>query len=134
MHQTLEIFRLADGLARHAGARQELVARNVAHADTPGYRATDLAPFERAYDRGTQTVSLRASRPGHLAASVGTSAPAAAAFDPLDTPGATAPNGNTVSIEAEMVKASEVRHQHELALSVYQSALGILRTSLGRAR
>ena len=47
-------------------------------------------------------------------------------------PGPSAPNGNTVSLETEMVRATEVRHQHEMALSVYQSALGVLRTSLGR--
>jgi flagellar basal-body rod protein FlgB len=33
-----------------------------------------------------------------------------------------------------MMKAAEVRHQHELALSIYQNALGILRTSIGRPR
>ena len=44
------------------------------------------------------------------------------------------PVGNTVSLETEMMKAVEVRHDHEMALSVYQTSLGILRTSLGRGR
>ena len=52
--------------------------------------------------------------------------------DTVDAPDSQSPNGNTVSLEDEMVKAADVRHQHELALAVYSSALNILRTSLGR--
>ena len=129
MHQTLEIFRLAGGLAGHAAARQDVIARNVAHADTPGYRARDIAPFAESYRDGGAGLAMQATRAGHLASAAapgpGTTAEVAASASP---------NGNSVSLEAEMVKATETRHDHELALAVYKSALGILRTSLGRAR
>ena len=42
------------------------------------------------------------------------------------------PNGNSVSLEAEMVKTAEVRHEHEMSLGIYRSAMDILRTSIGR--
>ena len=41
----LSILNLASALAAHASARQEVLAENVAHADTPGYRARDVADF-----------------------------------------------------------------------------------------
>ena len=48
--------------------------------------------------------------------------------------GTAAPNGNSVSLEAEMVKAVEVRQQHEMALAIYRSSSNVVRASLGRGR
>jgi flagellar basal-body rod protein FlgB len=42
------------------------------------------------------------------------------------------PNGNTVSLETEMVRAVEVKQQHDMALAVYRTVSDIVRTSLGR--
>lgn len=126
MYGKLEIFQMAQGLAMHASARQAAIATNVANADTPGYRAQDIASFDQAYEQGK---SLRATRGGHL--NVTSDAPL---FQTIDRPGPSSPNGNTVSLETEMMKATEVRHHHEMALSIYQTSLGILRTSLGRGR
>lgn len=132
MFESLDVLRQAQAMAAHAGARQSAIARNVANADTPGYRPTDLLPFAQAYRAADMAFAQRATRPGHF----GPAGAAAVVKDHLLTPvqGATSPNGNGVSIEAEMMKAAEVRHQHELALSIYQNALGILKTSLGRPR
>ena len=46
--------------------------------------------------------------------------------------GADSPNGNTVSLEQEMVKMADVRKDHEMALAIYRNASGILRASLGK--
>ena len=43
-----------------------------------------------------------------------------------------APNGNSVSIEQEMVKAASARQDHEMALAIYRTTSDILRASLGR--
>ena len=51
-----------------------------------------------------------------------------------ETPGDASPNGNTVSLETEMIKATEVRQQHDLALATYRGGLDLLRTALGRGR
>jgi len=126
MFEGLEILRLAGGLSRHAAARQGEVARNVANADTPGYRARDVVPFAKAYSE-TRPLPLQATRAGHLAGPATT-----AAFSTLDAPDAESPNGNTVSLEDQMLKATEVRHAHDVALAVYSATLGILRTSISR--
>ena len=48
MYDSLSLFRLAASMARHAGERQAVVARNMANADTPGYRAEATVPFSDA--------------------------------------------------------------------------------------
>lgn len=115
MFENLEIFGLAQARARHAAARQAQVAMNVANADTPGYRARDVAAFEdvfRAADAGANPADLR--------------------FRTLDAGGPESPNGNTVSLEAEMVRSVQAQRDHSRALNVYRSAMNVLRASLGR--
>lgn len=129
MLEKLEIFRVAQGLATHAAARQAAVARNVAHADTPGYRARDIAPFSETYRAETNT-GMRATRAGHNLS--GTQGISPAHTSEILRPGALSPNGNSVSLETEMMMSAEVQRDHGLALSVYRTSLNILRASLGR--
>ncbi|MEX5727905.1 flagellar basal-body rod protein FlgB [Rhodovulum iodosum] len=126
-----EILTMAAALARHSAARQGVIAQNVAQADTPGYRAEDLPNFTETYRATSAHAALHTTRAGHIAGGGATAATAAARVDDRAT---VAPNGNSVSLEAQMVKAAETRQSHEMALSVYKSALGILRTSLSRGR
>ena len=125
MFEKLQIVRMAQALAGHAGARQGEIARNIANADTPGYRARDMPDFAAAYTEGG---GLRQSRPGHLES--GSTYRGAAEI--RATKGAASPDGNTVSLETEMLKAAEVRQQHDMALAIYRSTSRILRLSLGR--
>jgi flagellar basal-body rod protein FlgB len=125
MLEKLEITRMAQAMAAHAGGRMAVVASNVAHADTPGYKAQDLPDFAASYAEAEHG-AMRATRSGHQHASTVTTAL------PHVVPGAASPNGNTVSLEGEMVKSAEVRQQHDMALSIYRSTSNILRSALGR--
>ena len=126
MLETLIVTRMAQQLAAHAGARLGLIARNVAQADTPGYKAVDLAGFAETYqDAGAE--AMRATRPGHFSS-------AGQKMEPIvqTSGGEMSPDGNTVSLSHEMVKSVEVRKQHDMALAVYRNAADIIRASLGR--
>jgi flagellar basal-body rod protein FlgB len=131
MFENLGIFSMAQALAKHAAARQAVIAENVANADTPGYRARDLASFEDTFQAGP-AAGLRATRAGHVFA--GEEAAAAAAARPVYRPNAASPNGNTVSLEQEMFAAAEAMSDHDRALAVYRSAMTILRTSVSGRR
>jgi flagellar basal-body rod protein FlgB len=126
MFTNLNVFRLAHAMASHAGQRQAVIARNVANADTPGYRARDIVPFTGVPAQATGAPSMRADRSAHLN---GGTAPA---WSEIVAGGDAAPDGNTVSVEIEMMKAVEVRRQHDRAITIYKSALGMLRAGLGR--
>lgn len=124
MFEKLEITRMAQALAAHDGARMSVLARNLAHADTPGYKAQDLPDFASVY--GAAPLAMRSSRGGHLQSTGATTA------IPGIVKGAEAPNGNSVSLEAEMVKAVETRQSHEMAMAIYRATSDVLRASLGR--
>ncbi|MCC5955741.1 MAG: FlgB family protein [Natronohydrobacter sp.] len=121
-----DVMRMAQSMARHAAARQGVIAENIAQADTPGFRARDLAGFGASYQA---TPALKATRPTHLDA--GPASDIFAARVDRSAP-AFSPNGNTVSLEREMMRAAQTRQSHELALAVYGSARSVLRTALGR--
>lgn len=125
-----DILRLAAAAAGHAAIRQSLVAQNIANADTPGYKARDLASFAATYAGGEAgaPVSMKATRPAHLP---GDARPLPAP-EIIVTGGEAAPNGNDVSLESEMMRAVALRNQYDLALGVFRKSVDILRTSLGR--
>ncbi len=124
MFESLSIRHMAQALAEHAGTRLGLIARNVAQADTPGFKAMDLPDFATTYQGDT---AMRATRAGHFTAAGQAMRPQQQA-----TGGEASPDGNTVSLERELVKSVEVRQQHDMALAVYRSTQDILRASLGR--
>lgn len=128
MHQNLTIFRMAHAMASHAGTRQAVIAQNIANADTPGYRPVDVIPF-RDLITNTTHVGMRATRPAHLNGGGTAGDPHIVA---ATITGQSSPNGNGVSLEEQMLNAVEAKRQHDRALAIYKSTLGILRTSMGR--
>lgn len=126
MFEKLEIVRMAQSLAAHSGSRMSTIAENIANADTPGYKTKDIPSFAEVY---AEPGHLRATRPGHL----GTGTAGLAAL-PHTSRGHEAPNGNSVSLEAEMVKSVEARQNHDMALAIYRATSDVIRASLGRNR
>lgn len=126
MFEKLELTRMAQALASHSGARMAVIAENVANADTPGYKAKDLPDFATVFADPGQ---LRTTRAGHLTGAPDAARPAATA-----SRGHESPNGNSVSLEAEMVKSVEARQDHDMALAIYRATSDVIRASLGRNR
>jgi flagellar basal-body rod protein FlgB len=127
MFDRLNVFSTAQAMAVHAGTRHAVVARNMAHADTPGFRPAELVPFRETLERQAPTATLRATRPGHFAMTT-----SAGPTPQLRDEVALDPNGNGVSLEVEMLKAVEAKRQHDRAMTIYRSALEIMRQSIGR--
>ena len=125
MFAQIDTMRMARDLGAHAARRQRVIATNVANADTPGYRARDLPKFVESLRRGS--LELRTTRAGHLAA--GLSGPP---FRAVEAEGEPSPNGNTVSLEDEMVRSADAKREFDLSLAVMQSGLNLMRTAIGR--
>lgn len=118
MQLDISILRVAGALGRHAAQRHSLIAENVANADTPGYRAKDLEPFAAAL--------RRAGTDGE--------GPAAARRLTAVSPGAASPNGNTVSLEDQMLRAGEAARAGEIATTVFTKTIAMLRAAAARPR
>lgn len=127
MFEKLELTRMAQALAAQSGARMAVIAQNVANADTPGYKAKDMPAFAEIY--AAEGLEMRATRPGHLTVASQVAMPI-----PEVAQGHEAPNGNSVSLEAEMVKSVEARQNHDMALAIYRATSDVIRASLGRSR
>ena len=112
MFDTIDLFAKASLMARHATERQRLIADNIANANTPGFKARDLQPFSEFLE----------------AASSGQSAEFQ--VETIYRPNGAEPNGNTVSIENELMASAEAAGQHETALLLYRKSMDLLRASL----
>lgn len=128
---TVNLLNLASALGSYAYARQGVIARNVANADTPGYKAQDFAAFTSAADQALgRGAALRQTRAGHIGYR---DSYAELALETRSGFGTQSPNGNTVSLEDQMIRSAEVQQQHDLAIGVYTKAIAIMRASLGRS-
>ncbi|UWR03092.1 FlgB family protein [Ruegeria conchae] len=128
MFSDLNVFKTAYAMATHAGQRQAVISRNMANADTPGYKPRDIEAFQTKFENTGREVAMTATRAGHLHGD-----PHQQPWAEYTTTETGDPNGNGVSLEEEMLKAVEVKRQHDRALAIYKSSIGVLRTSLGRA-
>ena len=129
MDLNLNILTMASSLVSYAGSRQQVIAENIAQADTPGYHARDLPDFETALESQATSFTARTTRPGHIP--FGTD-PGGFEAQEVTAFGAETPNGNTVSLEDQMTRAADTRQTHDLALGVYSKSLAILRTAIGK--
>jgi len=114
--QPVNLFKLASLQAEWLSTRQAAVAGNIANADTPGYRAVDVEPFEKLLDRSG--VSLSATQPGHFGAE-----PDAVSFKTKDDDRSTAilPSNNTVVLEQELMKSGEVAREFSLNTAIVKA-------------
>ena len=109
-------------------ARQRVLAENVANADTPGFRGTDLKQLDfHAALQSTGSVTLATTAPGHIVGASG-------GKFPLDGRGGfeTTPRGNAVVLEDEMLKVARNQMDHQAATALYSRGIGLIKTALGR--
>jgi flagellar basal-body rod protein FlgB len=112
----LYLFELASSQAKWLELRQSTIAANVANANTPGYKARDVEPFNKVLDG--VPVRLATTSPAHIQ------------LDASETDTRTSPkkdswevvhSGNSVSIEQEMVKGGDVNRGYSLNSAIVRS-------------
>ncbi len=114
--QPVNLFALASQQARWLSVRQTAVSSNIANANTPGYGAVDVEPFEAVLNQ--TRVAMRATHPGHVA--VGATGDALAVRQ-VNQSAPTMPSGNTVELETELMKSGEVRRSMELNTAIVKA-------------
>jgi flagellar basal-body rod protein FlgB len=119
-------------------ARQTLLAENVSNADTPSYRGQDLKipNFDAllhpdAPATSPARVSVALTTPGHIPGRE-ISTTDGFANDKAKSGFEVRPNGNSVSLEGEMIKSSENQIDFQAATSLYQRSINMFRTAIGQ--
>jgi len=112
--------------------RQDVLAQNVANADTPGFVARDLKALDFNEEMRSQALnkasSLAVTNPRHISIK-STSSDKFDDFESRDVEAS--PNGNAVSLEAEMIKVSETQSQFQAAANIYAKAMTMMKTAIG---
>lgn len=113
--------------------RTEVVSQNIAHADTPNYRARDLkqVSFQEMVRKESQAGGFAPKRTNsaHL---VGLTT--AMPFKAEEAPDAyeTSIDDNDVSLEQQLTKLGETQMSYQMTLNLYRKHLEMIRTSLTR--
>ncbi|GGD12210.1 flagellar basal body protein [Aquisalinus flavus] len=113
----MKILDSFSALSRYAAQRHSVLSDNIANANTPGYKAQDLQPFEDYFSKARQLGAVDTME---------------APIVRMETKAVVSPNGNNVSLDEQMLKTAEAKGQHDMALAVYKKTLDIFRLALGR--
>jgi len=119
------------------GARQRVIAQNVANADTPGYQARDLAPesFARhvaAQSGSSASAGVAVTAAGHLGGTLEPNRGQALSTRADDFE--TTPSGNAVVLEEEMARLAETKMDYDTITGIYRKQVSMLKTALGRGQ
>lgn len=114
--------------------RQEVLARNIANADTPGFTPRDLKP----QDFRSLLTAPAAPQVGLVQTSAVHNGPSKPQSKWKDEKAKetyeTAPDGNAVVLDEQLMKVSETQADHRLALNLYSKHVAMLKAVLGRDR
>jgi flagellar basal-body rod protein FlgB len=125
MGTQIGLFDLAEKRLAWVDHRQELLAQNIANANTPGYQSKDLTPFAEALVQAAPDMVRTSAM--HL--------PGAGNGAPLDRkrrPSERAIDGNAVSVEEQLTKIADTDGTHALVTNLYRKYMGMFRTAIGK--
>jgi flagellar basal-body rod protein FlgB len=112
--------------------RQQVLADNVANADTPKFKPRDLVPPDIGRSApAAGLVALVRTDPLHLGAA---GAGGGRQFA-TDRRGGyeVRPTGNAVNLEDEMIKVAANQMDYQMVTTLYSRGLGLIKTALGKA-
>lgn len=112
--------------------RQEVLAQNIANADTPKYRASDLKPFQfkEILRRESAQLNMVSSTSNHLPGQRKRIRDFSEQIERL--PFETSPNGNSVILEEQMAKVNESQISHRFTTNIYKKHMQMFMMALGR--
>jgi flagellar basal-body rod protein FlgB len=132
--ENISLFQAMNAKMSYLAERQKVISQNVANADTAGYMAQDLRKVDFSkmvsnISKNKMHVSMDTSNPLHQLSPDQSPNPKAAKNK---SPYEVKPDGNSVVLEEQMVKASDVQMNYSLMVNLYRDSADMIKTSLGR--
>ena len=128
----LPMFGLIKQRLNWLNQRQEVIANNVANANTPAFLARDLKAFDfknviRQHRPKAQQIGTALTKPNLFP---GNLRHYSKSFREIDVrrPYETAPDGNQVILEEQMIKMNETVTNHNLITQIYKKQLAMFKT------
>lgn len=120
----VDLFGLSQRRMNWLEKREQVLANNVANADTPNYVARDLTSFDGALSQFN--VGLATTSSGHM------SGVSQQGVQTVSENGEQSPNGNGVDLESQMEMVAETGDQQRFATNVYSAYRSMLDSVLGK--
>ncbi|AIC25868.1 MULTISPECIES: flagellar basal body rod protein FlgB [Rhizobium] len=118
--QPIQLFDLASRQAEWLTIRQQVVAGNIANANTPKFRAKDVTPFDAVLDRSD--IAMARTNPAHLSGNDFSDSGDIDVKDAaLDQEIGIQESGNTVGLAEELSKSGDIKRQYDLNTSLVSS-------------
>lgn len=127
----LPIFALITQRMAWLAQRQQVLAENIANADTPGYRPRDLTAksFRAMLQARLPSLGVKLTQQGHI---MPTRSGGAFRAELASGSIMTAPSGNAVILEEQMIKVSETQSAYRLATNLYRKHVSMIKAAIGR--
>ncbi len=112
--------------------RQEVLASNIANADTPGHKSRDIAKFkfDELVRREKMNLNMASSDAGHVGGRRKRLRDWAS--EEIKRPHETLPNENSVVLEEQMGKMNETQVMHKVTTSLYKKQLHLFKIAIGK--
>ncbi|TCL75608.1 flagellar basal body rod protein FlgB [Rhizobium sp. BK251] len=118
--EPIQLFSLASRQAEWLSIRQEVVAGNIANANTPKFKAKDITPFNAVLEN-TQFAMAR-TNPAHLSGNdLSTSSDIDVKDAALDQEIGVQESGNTVGLAEELSKTGEIKREFQMNTALVTS-------------
>ena len=112
------------------GQRQQVLAQNIANADTPDYVPHDLKPqeFRRMVERQAMpTMKPQATQAGHIqSSSLSDSHRSVEQKERYET----APSGNAVIIEEQLINVAQTQNDYSAITNLYRKQVAMMKLAL----
>lgn len=129
MFEKLTLLAMAKKQMDWLSQRQEVLSENIANANTPKYKPKDLRglDFKKVLSQVQPAVMPVSTNPGHI-------------VPPMQDPQRvlterltfeSSPDGNAIVLEEQMAKVGSSKTAYDLAASLMQKHVRLLRTAIG---
>jgi flagellar basal-body rod protein FlgB len=114
--QPIQLFELASRQAEWLQVRQSVVSSNIANANTPAYKAQDVAPFNEVLDN--TRLPMAATNPMHFTDDPGDTYVVKSG---VDKGAASQLSGNSVDLADELMKEGMVKKDYDLNAGIVKA-------------
>ncbi len=129
----LPLFSLMSQRLAWLGKRQQVLAHNIANADTPGLRAQDVKePKFKEVLRGTSPSAVRMATT-HVTHMGGRRGRSQTYKIVEDRSAEVSLSGNSVALEEQVMKVTKTAMDHQVTVNLYRKHIAMIKTALGRS-
>lgn len=114
--ESIQLFELASRQAEWLSVRQSIVSGNIANANTPGFRAKDVAPFDAVLQN--TGMAMAATNPLHI---TDPSTDQYVVESQVNEGSAEQLSGNSVELADELMKEGMVKRDYDLNTAIVKS-------------